>query len=75
MVVQKWISKRIICRLHTIPPWVGELFYIWILLLYKSAWSFQELHTIFGIEYITYQEAAKVLGLFDDINEAILAIE
>ena len=37
MVVQKRVSGKIICRLRTIPPRVGELFYVRILLLHKSA--------------------------------------
>lgn len=67
--------NKIICQLRTIPPKVGELYYLRILLLHKSSRSYKQIRTIHDIEYPTFQEAAKALGLFNDKNEATLALE
>ena len=75
MIVQRRIGKNIICRLRTVPPKVGELFYLRVLLLHKDARAFQDLRTIRGVEYTTFQQAAKALGLFDNQNEAIYVLE
>ena len=75
MVVQARKTEKIICRLHTVPPKVGELFYLRVLLLHKPARSFRNLRTILGVEYNTFQEAAVAYGLFDNINEAVYAME
>ena len=75
MFVQKRKGGIVICRLRTVPPKVGELFYLRILLLHKPARSFQELKTISQVSYDTFQEAAIALGLFDNSNEARYALE
>jgi hypothetical protein len=48
----------IVTRIDTIPPRLGELFYLRALLLHRSAYSFTELRTVNGIEYPTFQQAA-----------------
>lgn len=57
------------CRITTIFPNAGELFYERLLLLHKAARSIQDLQTIDGVTYETCQQAAKALGLIDDGNE------
>ena len=75
MVVHKRSAGKIICRLRTVLPQVGELFYLRILLLHKHGRSFSDIKTISGVEYHTFQEAAKALGLFDNEHEALYALE
>lgn len=75
MVIQKKKGEKIICRLHTVPTKVGEFFYLRILLLHKPARSFRSLKTILGVEHKTFQEAAVLFGLFDNVNEAVFAME
>ena len=75
MIVKRRVSGRIICRLWTIPPKLEELFYLRILLLHKYGRSFHDIRTIGGIEYPTFQEAAKALDLFENENEGIYALQ
>ena len=75
MHVQRRQKGPIICRLRTVPPRVGELFYLRIMLLHQYGRSFKDIKTIAGTEYPTFQQAAKALGLFDNENEALYALE
>ena len=45
------------------------------LLLHLPAFNFQDLQTVFGQVYPTFQQAAIALGLFEDVTEAARAIE
>ncbi|KAF8245669.1 hypothetical protein K440DRAFT_646054 [Wilcoxina mikolae CBS 423.85] len=77
--VPQVISARmrfdIICRLIFVSPCMGELFYLYALLLHKAAYSYAELRTVNGVTYTTFQEAATNIGLFDNITEAELCIQ
>jgi hypothetical protein len=64
------VGKDIISRLIFISPRKGELFYLRALLVHKSAYSYEDLRTIDGVTYQTFQEAATQLGLFENINKA-----
>jgi hypothetical protein len=44
---------------------------MWALLQHLPAYSFEELKTVCGQIYSTYQEAAVALGLFKDVTEAV----
>jgi hypothetical protein len=68
-------QSKIVTRIRTIPPRIGELFYMRTLLQHRSAYNFQELRTVHGRVYPTYQEAATALGLFENVSEAAHAIE
>ena len=48
---------------------------MWALLQHQPAYSFKELKTVCGQIYSTYQEAAVALGLFEDVTEAVSAME
>src|SRR3954453_4501075 len=50
---------------------MGELYYIHSLLLHKPAQSFNELRTVYGIHYPSFQEAAVALGLFANHSEGL----
>lgn len=58
-----------LARITTYFPAAGELFYLRLLLLHKSASSFDELKTVNGIILDTFQEAALELGLVTNENE------
>jgi hypothetical protein len=68
-------QPQVVTRIHTIPPRIGELFYMRTLLQYRPAYSFQELCIVHGQVYTTYQEAAVALGLFHNVTEAVFALE
>jgi len=63
-------AEDIVSRLTFISPRQGEVFYLRALLLHKPAYSYEELRSVNGIIYPTFQEAAIQLGLFANINEA-----
>ena len=54
---------------------IEELFYMQAFLQHQPAYSFEELKTVHGQIYSTYQEAAVALGLFKDVTEAVSAME
>ena len=64
-----------ICRLHFVPLYTGELFYLRALLLYRIAYTFASLRTIDGRCYNSFQSVAITLGLFRDQNEVEYVIE
>jgi hypothetical protein len=51
-----------------------ELFYLRALLKDRPASSFQDLRTIDGVPFQTYQEAAIAQGLFQDLRESEYAL-
>jgi hypothetical protein len=65
----------VVTRIHSIPPRVEELFYVRVLLQHRPAFSFEDLRTIYGRVYTTYQETATALRLCKDESEAIRAIK
>src|SRR5438876_5438980 len=62
-------------RIDTVRPGTGELFYLRALLMCQAAMSFEDLRTVDGHLYPTFSEAAHALGLFQNQNEAIVAME
>ena len=57
-------------RMYTCNPLAGERFYLRLLLtVIPGAQSFCHLRTIAGIEYSTFKEACRALGLLDDDSE------
>lgn len=63
-------------RIYYVDPNQGEIYYLRMLLnLNRGATSFEELRTINNINYNTYREACNALGLLEDDNEWLLAIE
>jgi hypothetical protein len=75
---QKVLRRRsqgaIVTRLQTVPVRSKELFYLRALLQVRPASSFQDLRTVHDHCYQTYQEAATALGLFQDVREAVYAM-
>lgn len=62
-------------RLHYIPPGVGELYYIRILLTVKKGCvGYDCLSTVNGITYKTFEEACYAIGLLADAKVFIDAI-
>jgi len=81
---QKWIiykktRTQNIVRMATFPFNAGEIFWIRLLLLHYSAYSFNELRSLEvgrrTIEYETFQQAAVAKGLNKDANVATLMFE
>jgi hypothetical protein len=68
-------TKELVTRIETVRPGLGELFYLRALLLSRPAMSFEHLRTIDGHIHPTFSEAAQALGLFQNQNEAIMAME
>lgn len=77
--IRKIIAKR--CRgekparINFISPHHGELFYLRTLLLYKPAYSYDDLRKIGNITYDTFQEAATRMGLFKNLADAELCLQ
>jgi len=65
---------EVVARIRTVPPRTGELFYLRVLLLHKPAFSFESLRSVGNTTHTTFQEAAAALGLFQNSNEAHLAL-
>lgn len=62
-------------RLNYIPPGVGELYYMRILLtVQKGCTGYNCLRTVNGVTYNTFQEACYAMGLLADDKEFIDAI-
>ena len=74
VLIERQPKNRIVTRIHSIPPRIGELFYVRVLLQHRPAFSFEHLRTVHGRIYATYQEAATALGLFEDESEAVRAM-
>lgn len=74
VLIQRRAESRVVTRLRSIPPRIGELFYLRVLLQHWSAFRFEDLRTIHNRVYPTYQEAARALGLFEDESEAVRAM-
>lgn len=64
-----------ITRIQMLSPSLGEVFYVRALLACRAVRSFEDLRTIEGTAYDSFQEAATVFGIFRDINEGTYALE
>ncbi|KAF7826876.1 uncharacterized protein G2W53_018040 [Senna tora] len=65
-------SGRSIRRLYYVPPGLGELHYLRLLLTFnKGATSYEDIRTINGVVYPTFKDACYVMGLLDDDKEYI----
>ena len=73
-IIQAQSRGEVVARIRTVPPRVGELFYLRALLLHKHTFSFEGLRSVGNTTYTTFQEAAAALGLFQNSNEADLAL-
>ncbi|KAJ6041223.1 uncharacterized protein N7446_010881 [Penicillium canescens] len=76
---QKVLRRRVrqpivVTRLQTVPLRLKETFYLRALLQVRPANSFEDVRTVRGHCYPTYQEAATELGLFQDNHEAVFAM-
>jgi hypothetical protein len=58
-----------------VRPGHGKVFYIRSLLFHRAAWSFDQLRTIDGILYDSFQKAAQAAGIFDESDEGEKAME
>ena len=63
-----------VARIQIVSPTAGEVFYLQSLLNKRPARSFEELRTIDGILYSSFNEAALRFGLFSDQNEGHYAL-
>ncbi|KAJ6003691.1 hypothetical protein N7522_006383 [Penicillium canescens] len=73
-VLRRRVRQPIVTRLQTVPLRLKETFYLRALLQVRPANSFEDVRTIRGHCYPTYQEAATELGLFQDNHEAVYAM-
>ena len=64
-----------VCRIQMVYPRHGDVFFLRVLLLHRSAHDWVDIRTIDGVVYGTYQEAAQAMGLFDNRDEGIMAFE
>ena len=75
LVIQRNELRLHLCRLQSIRPSQGEIFYLRTILQHRSALSFEDARTVSNHVYETFQEAANAMGLFANQNEAELAIQ
>ena len=73
--IKRRVGTSNISRLANVRPGAGELYYLRALLTRIPAYSFEQLRTVNGIVYPTFQEAATARGLFSDRSEAIQVLE
>ena len=66
--------KTVITRLKSYPPQTGELFFLRAVLQHKSARSWNDLYTLNGMLYPSFQAVAIALGLFPRDGEAHYAM-
>lgn len=75
---RRWTPRQrglSIGRIHFVPPGSGEKFYLRTLLNYvKGPVSYDDIKTVGGVKYNSFKEACFALGLLDDDNEFINAI-
>lgn len=76
---QKWKPRKqqfALGRMYFVPPREGERFYLRLLLTVVSgAQSFEHLRLINGVQYTTFQEACRALGILDDDREWQMCLE
>ncbi len=66
------LKRQLIARINILYPNSGDVFYLKLLLLHSSPWSFEQARTVDGTVYDTYHNAAQALGLLHDDSEGQL---
>ena len=69
-VIRRDANTVHITRLQSVPLSFGEVFYLRALLQTRPARSFDELRTVNGVVYSTFQEVCISLNIFPDKTEA-----
>jgi hypothetical protein len=67
-------SRRVVTRLKSYPPRTGELFYLRAVLQHHAGRSWNDLYTVAGVQYTSFQATAIALGLFPRDGEAHFAM-
>jgi hypothetical protein len=74
-VVRHHVHGDRVARVRSVRPGLGEVFYLRLLLLHHPARSFEQLRSIDGTLYDTFQEAALAASLLEQDDEGHLAME
>ena len=64
-----------VCRIQTIRPSQGEVYYLRCILSIRSGMSHEDLRLFNGVRYDTFQEAAQAMGIFANEMECVLAFQ
>ncbi|XP_022013728.1 uncharacterized protein LOC110913191 [Helianthus annuus] len=76
---RRWVARQkrgSVGRIHYVPPSLGECYYLRILLnKVIGPTSFEDIRTVNGQVYPSYEEACFALGLLDDDKEYVLCIK
>ena len=64
-----------VCRLASVRPTQGEVFYLRSILSIRSGESFDDLRVFEDTLYPTYQEAAQAMGIFSEDQECVQAFQ
>lgn len=73
---RKYESNSVIARVYSASPKDNQRFYLRILLLHVTGCkSFEDIRTVNGIIYRTYQEAAVAMNLVEDDKEFIVCMK
>ena len=65
-------GERMIVRMYDVPPSMGELFYLRLILLHRTgATSYEDLRTVSGTVHETFREACQAMGILADDSEYI----
>lgn len=77
--LRKWClrkQRKCVGRIHYVPPSLGELYYLRVLLnKVRGATSFEDIRTISGKMFASFQDACYSLGLLDDDKEYVACIK
>ena len=71
----RFLNHPHVCRLESVKPSRGEVFYLRSILSVRSGDSYKDLRTFNGTLYDSYQEAAYAMGLFSNAEECVQAFE
>ncbi|EAU89526.2 ATP-dependent DNA helicase PIF1 [Coprinopsis cinerea okayama7 len=63
-----------LARIQNVRQTQGQTFYLRAILTQRAARSYEDVRTVNGVQFRTYQEAAIAMGIFTDDDEAIFAI-
>jgi hypothetical protein len=64
-----------VSRIQMVYPRHGDVFYLRALLLHRSARDWADIRTVDGIIHPTHQDAARALGLVDNLSEKLAKAE